>query len=115
MGSFRNMPASCEQNTIRESMPGVHTTKRACTMHHESHAETQKKVIACAPMEACQPFSSVADVGKGERKHSGGPPPTKDKICRNFLERNGLCKYGQVCYFAHGDAELGASNAHILG
>merc|ERR1711935_918877 len=38
--------------------------------------------------------------------------PVKDKICTRFSE-TGACKYGQVCFFAHGEAELGASNESI--
>jgi len=36
----------------------------------------------------------------------------KTEICRNFMNDNGFCIYGDTCHFAHGLTELRTANSH---
>ncbi|GAV65992.1 zf-CCCH domain-containing protein, partial [Cephalotus follicularis] len=42
----------------------------------------------------------------------GGPVFWKTKLCRNW-EMMGVCPYGKICYFAHGQAELQKCGGHF--
>lgn len=94
--------------------------EKAATILRESDPDLQMEVLTKGNIEGVSNASSVVmwRIGEARRakiKSQAKPPPvTKEAMCPRFLEM-GKCKYGQACYYAHGQAEIGASNSHIQG
>lgn len=91
---------------------------KAAKVLRTSDLPVQQEVVQQGAFDNCQnPSSAVMwRIGQARKKLGvvNDRPLTKEKLCESWINFDGKCKFGERCFKAHGEHEIGLSNAELL-